>query len=31
MNVSIGYKKDGDKDVAVTIKASAPKAAPKKK
>ena len=31
MNVSIGYKKDGDKNVAVTIKASAPKAAPKKK
>ena len=30
MNVSIGYKKDGDKMVAVTIKASAPKAAPKK-
>jgi hypothetical protein len=31
MNVSIGYKKDGDKNMAVTIKASAPKAAPKKK
>jgi len=31
MNVSIEYKKEMDKNVAVTIKASAPKAAPKKK
>ncbi len=31
MNVNIDYKKDGDKNVAATIKASAPKAAPKKK
>jgi hypothetical protein len=30
MNVSIGYKKDGDKMVAVTIGVLAPKAAPKK-
>jgi Cu/Ag efflux protein CusF len=30
MNVSVEYKKDGDKLVAVTIKAAAPKAAPKK-
>jgi hypothetical protein len=30
MEVSVGYKKDGDKLIAVTIKASAPKAAPKK-
>jgi len=30
MNVSIEYKKDGDKNIAATIKASAPKAAPKK-
>ena len=31
MNVVIEYKKDGDKNIAATIKASAPKAAPKKK
>ena len=31
MNVAIGYKKDGDKNNAVTIKVSAPKAAPKAK
>ncbi len=31
MNVNIDYKKDGDKNIAATIKASAPKAAPKKK
>jgi Cu/Ag efflux protein CusF len=30
MNVSVGYNKEMDKNVAVTIKASAPKAAPKK-
>jgi Cu/Ag efflux protein CusF len=30
MNVSVEYKKDGEKLVAVAIKASAPKAAPKK-
>jgi len=30
MNVVIEYKKDGDKLIAVTIKVSAPKAAPKK-
>jgi len=30
MNVSVEYKKDGDKMVAATIKVSAPKAAPKK-
>jgi len=30
MGVSIEYKKDGDKMIAVTIKAAAPKAAPKK-
>jgi Cu/Ag efflux protein CusF len=30
MNVSIEYKKEGDKMIAVAIKASAPKAAPKK-
>ncbi len=30
MNVSIEYKKDGDKMIAVAIKASAPKAAAKK-
>jgi len=29
MNVVIEYKKDGDKLIAVTIKVSAPKAAPK--
>jgi len=29
-NVTIEYKKDGDKNIAATIKASAPKAAPKK-
>ena len=29
MNVIIEYKKDGDKLIAVTIKVSAPKAAPK--
>lgn len=31
MNVVIEYKKDGDKNIAATIKASAPKAATKKK
>ena len=31
MNVVIEYKKDGDKLIAVTIKVSAPKAAPKAK
>ncbi len=31
MNVVIEYKKDGDKNIAATIKASAPKAVPKKK
>lgn len=31
MNVSIEYKKDGDKNIATSVKASAPKAAPKKK
>ncbi len=31
MNVNIEYKKDGDKNIAAAIKASAPKAAPKKK
>ena len=31
MNVVIEYKKDGDKLIAVTIKVSAPKAAPKGK
>jgi Cu/Ag efflux protein CusF len=31
MNVVIGYKKDGDKNIAGTIKVSAPKAAPKTK
>ena len=31
MNVSLEYKKDGDKMVAVAIKAAAPKAAPKEK
>jgi Cu/Ag efflux protein CusF len=31
MNVSIEYKKEMDKNIAVAIKASAPKAAPKKK
>lgn len=31
MNVVIGYKKDGDKNIAGTIKVSAPKAAPKAK
>ncbi len=31
MNVSVEYKKDGDKMVAVAIKASAPKAAPAEK
>jgi hypothetical protein len=31
MNVVIEYKKDGDKMIAVTIKVSAPKAAPKGK
>jgi Cu/Ag efflux protein CusF len=31
MNVAIGYKKDGDKNIAETIKVSAPKAAPKTK
>jgi len=30
MNVSVEYKKDGDKMVAVAIKVAAPKAAPKK-
>jgi hypothetical protein len=30
MNVSVEYKKDGDKRVAAAIKVSAPKAAPKK-
>ena len=30
LNVSIEYKKDGDKLIAATIKVSAPKAAPKK-
>ncbi|OGP96275.1 MAG: hypothetical protein A2157_14125 [Deltaproteobacteria bacterium RBG_16_47_11] len=30
MNVSVEYKKDGDKMVAAAIKVSAPKAAPKK-
>jgi Cu/Ag efflux protein CusF len=30
-NVSIEYKKEGDKNIATSIKASAPKAAPKKK
>ena len=30
MNVAVGYTKDGDKMVAVTIRAAAPKAAPKK-
>jgi len=30
MSVSVDYKKDGDKMVAVAIKAAAPKAAPKK-
>jgi Cu/Ag efflux protein CusF len=30
MNVAIEYKKDGDKLIAATIKAAAPKAAPKK-
>jgi uncharacterized protein YpmB len=30
MQVSVEYKKDGDKMIAVAIKASAPKAAPKK-
>jgi hypothetical protein len=30
MHVSVEYKKDGDKMIAVAIKASAPKAAPKK-
>ena len=30
MNVSVEYKKDGEKLVAVAIKAAAPKAAPKK-
>ena len=29
MNVVLEYKKDGDKNIAVTIKVSAPKAAPK--
>jgi hypothetical protein len=31
MNVVVEYKKDGDKNIAVTIKVSAPKAAPKGK
>ena len=31
MNVAIGYKKDGDKLIAGTIKAAAPKASPKAK
>jgi len=31
MNVSVEYKKDGDKMVAVSIKAAAPKAAPAEK
>jgi Cu/Ag efflux protein CusF len=31
MNVTIEYKKDGDKLVAATIKAAAPKASPKAK
>ncbi len=31
MNVTIEYKKDGDKLIAATIKADAPKAAPKAK
>ena len=31
MNVVIEYKKEGDKMIAVTIKVSAPKAAPKAK
>jgi Cu/Ag efflux protein CusF len=31
MNVALEYKKDGDKLIAVTIKVSAPKAAPKGK
>ena len=31
MNVSIEYKKEGDKNIATSIKVSAPKAAPKKK
>ena len=31
MNVSIEYKKEMDKNIAATIKAAAPKAAPKKK
>ncbi len=31
MNVTIEYKKDGDKNIAASIKAPAPKAAPKKK
>ncbi len=31
MNVTIEYKKDMDKNIAATIKVSAPKAAPKKK
>ncbi len=30
VNVVIEYKKDGDKNIAATIKVSAPKAAPKK-
>lgn len=30
-NVSIEYKKEGDKNIATSVKASAPKAAPKKK
>ena len=31
MNVSVEYKKDGDKMVATTVKAAAPKAAKEKK
>jgi Cu/Ag efflux protein CusF len=31
MNIALEYKKDGDKLIAVTIKVSAPKAAPKGK
>jgi Cu/Ag efflux protein CusF len=31
MNVAVGYKKEGDKNIAATIKVAAPKAAPKEK
>lgn len=30
MDVAVDYKKEGDKDIAATIKVAAPKAAPKK-